>query len=66
MAFLYAGLMSGVFTALTRGPGIAMLAPWAQAWGLAFLIAAPAGLILRPIAEGFADRLTGPKSEDHL
>ena len=59
MAFLYSGLMSGVFTAQARGPGITMFGPWARAWALAFLIAAPAGLVLRPIARAVADRLTG-------
>jgi len=65
MAFLYAGLMSGVFTALAQGPGLAMLGPWARAWGVAFLIAAPAGLVLRPIAKVVANRLTGMQPSNH-
>ncbi len=34
MAFLYAGLMSVVFTILARGPGLAILVPWARAGAL--------------------------------
>jgi hypothetical protein len=57
MAFLYAGLMSGIFTwkALVSDWSIPV---WLRAWALAFAIAAPAGLVLRPIAEALSQILT--------
>jgi len=60
MAFLYAGLMSGFFTWRAFGHEWTV-GVWLKAWTLAFVIAAPAGLALRPIAEAIS-RLVTEKS----
>lgn len=57
MAFLYAGLMSGLFAGRALGSAWSVDA-WLKAWALAFAIAAPAGLVLRPIAEAIAAVMT--------
>jgi hypothetical protein len=58
MAGLYSGLMSGVFTVMALGWSFNALTSWVRAWGFAFAVAAPAGLILRPLAQAVANRLT--------
>lgn len=57
MAFLYSGVMSGTFALIANGAGWATLALWGRNWAVAFAVAVPAGLLLRPLAERLADRL---------
>jgi len=66
MALLYSGLMSGVFTGMARGWTFDTLTAWPHVWALAFLIAAQAGLVLRPLAQAVADALVGvPDRKDN-
>ncbi len=60
MAVFYSGLMSAVFTLIARGWSIDALIPWLRAWALGVAIAAPAGVVLRPLALAIADALTRP------
>ncbi|WP_116969277.1 DUF2798 domain-containing protein [Blastomonas sp. UPD001] len=62
MAFLYSGLMSGVFMARAYGLTPEAFAPWLRTWALAFVIAAPAGVVLRPVANAVADIVAPPRS----
>jgi Protein of unknown function (DUF2798) len=66
MAVFYSGLMSGVFTGMSMGWTLETLVAWLRAWALGLAIAAPAGLVLRPLAQMIADALTrSPATEHH-
>jgi hypothetical protein len=56
MAFFMSFLMSGAITALNIGFPPDFLARWMHSWGMAFVLAYPAILIVAPVARGLALR----------
>jgi hypothetical protein len=56
MAFFMSFLMSGAITALNIGFPPDFLARWMHSWGMAFVLAYPAILIVAPIARQLALR----------
>lgn len=56
MAFFMSFLMSGAITALNIGLPPDFLARWMHSWGMAFVLAYPAILIVAPVARRLALR----------
>lgn len=56
MAFFMSFLMSGAITALNIGFPADFFSRWMHSWGIAFLLAYPAILIVAPIARRLALR----------
>ncbi|MBI1401549.1 MAG: DUF2798 domain-containing protein [Hyphomonas sp.] len=56
MAFFMSFLMSGAITALNIGFPPDFLARWMHSWGMAFVLAYPAILIVAPVARRLALR----------
>lgn len=56
MACFMSFLMSGAITAINVGVPPDFLARWMRSWGLAFLLAYPAILIVAPLARGLTLR----------
>ncbi|NJS15178.1 MAG: DUF2798 domain-containing protein [Sphingopyxis sp.] len=50
--------MSFVFIVRAHGLELQSIPIWLRAWLLGFAVAAPAGLILRPLAMAFANSIT--------
>jgi Protein of unknown function (DUF2798) len=57
MALFYSAIMSAVFSVLANGFDLSTLPLWLRNWAVAFSIAVPTGIVLRPIAEQIALRL---------
>ncbi len=55
MALSYSCIMSAAFALLAHGLNHEALMAWLRGWGVAFLIAVPIGIVLRPLVE----KLTG-------
>ena len=58
MAAFYSGIMSGLSIGMARGFSAETVPIWLRGWGLAFLVAVPIGVVLRPVAERVAAGLT--------
>ena len=58
MAVFYSGIMSGLFIGMARGFTAETVPIWLRGWGIAFLVAVPIGVVLRPVAERIAAGLT--------
>ncbi len=65
MAFLMSFLMSGAITAINVGVPEDFVSRWMRAWGLAFLLAYPAILIVAPVARRLALRIAESPFAQH-
>ena len=61
MAFFMSFLMSGAITAINVGVPPDFVSRWMYSWGLAFLLAYPANLIVAPLARHLRNRQPHPQ-----